>query len=304
MSGHTPMSLERAIEAYQRFWIEGASTVLKSLSPSAVSAEALTPDSLDEGCQLWTHEGRWVRYGATEPLSGELALLVSRGSAEKVAQIPGLEIAEDPTGPDGARKDPLVVLLGKFAVAAADHMREAVGGSVAFPLQSTDAPEWAPVARFGISVTPDHSPPVAICIQVSSELAESLQQTLKSEEPESAGVGAGQANPAETDLSNIHVGLLSSVELPATLRFGETQLTLGEVMEFGAGTAVELDQPLHQQAELVVAGTVVARGEIVIVDGNFGIQIKEIAAPEVRMSGLSNDARRAFEMLSARHGKV
>ena len=63
-----------------------------------------------------------------------------------------------------------------------------------------------------------------------------------------------------------------------TLRFGQRQLPLRDVLELTTGSVVELDRQLDEPVELILDGRVVARGEAVVIDGNYGIRVTEVAA--------------------------
>ncbi len=70
--------------------------------------------------------------------------------------------------------------------------------------------------------------------------------------------------------------LVLDVELNVTLRFGERKLPLREVLDLGSGAVVELDRQVDEPVELILDGRVVARGEAVIIDGNYGLRITEV----------------------------
>jgi flagellar motor switch protein FliN/FliY len=69
------------------------------------------------------------------------------------------------------------------------------------------------------------------------------------------------------------------VELNVSLRFGQRQLPLREVLELASGSVVELDRQVDDPVELLLDGKVIARGEAVIVDGNYGLRVTEIPQP-------------------------
>ncbi len=73
-----------------------------------------------------------------------------------------------------------------------------------------------------------------------------------------------------------NLGLVMDVELEVTLRFGQRQLSLREVMDLASGSVVELDREVDEPVELILDGRVIARGEAVIVDGNYGVRVTEI----------------------------
>jgi flagellar motor switch protein FliN/FliY len=88
------------------------------------------------------------------------------------------------------------------------------------------------------------------------------------------------SSPAAGDAAqpNAHLDLLLDVQLEATIRFGETQLLLRDVLAAGPGAIFELDRELNAPADLLVAGRLMARGEVVVINGNFGLRITELAA--------------------------
>ena len=69
------------------------------------------------------------------------------------------------------------------------------------------------------------------------------------------------------------------VPLNVKLRFGQRQLTLREVLELNTGSLVELDRQVEEPVDLILDGKVIARGEVVIVDGNYGMRITEVTQP-------------------------
>jgi flagellar motor switch protein FliN len=79
------------------------------------------------------------------------------------------------------------------------------------------------------------------------------------------------------------IDLLLDVELEATLRFGSRELPLGELLELGPGDVVQLDRHVTDPVDLVVADKIVARGDVVLVNGNFGLRVTEVAEPRRRL---------------------
>jgi flagellar motor switch protein FliN/FliY len=73
--------------------------------------------------------------------------------------------------------------------------------------------------------------------------------------------------------------LVMDVELNVLLRFGQRQLPLREVLDLASGSIVELDRQVDEPVELLLDGKVIARGEAVIVDGNYGLRVTEIPQP-------------------------
>jgi flagellar motor switch protein FliN len=73
--------------------------------------------------------------------------------------------------------------------------------------------------------------------------------------------------------------LVMDVELNVSLRFGQRQMPLREVLELGSGSVIELDRMVDEPVELFLDGKLIARGEAVVVDGNYGLRVTEIPQP-------------------------
>ncbi len=80
--------------------------------------------------------------------------------------------------------------------------------------------------------------------------------------------------------------LLMDVELGVMLRFGRRQTTLHEVLDLATGAVLELDREIQEPVDLVLNGRIIARGEVVVVDGNYGLRVTEVASPQQRVNSL------------------
>ncbi len=66
------------------------------------------------------------------------------------------------------------------------------------------------------------------------------------------------------------------VPLNVTLRFGQRSMRLRDVLELSTGSLVELDRGVEEPVDLILGDRVIARGEVVILDGNYGLRVQEI----------------------------
>ena len=82
------------------------------------------------------------------------------------------------------------------------------------------------------------------------------------------------------------IELLLDVELDAALRFGCREMPLGEILDLGPGDVVQLDRRVSDPVDLVVGDKIVARGEVVLVNGNFGLRVTEVASPKMRLESI------------------
>ena len=87
----------------------------------------------------------------------------------------------------------------------------------------------------------------------------------------------GKAKTALVDPANLQ--LVMDVELNVSLRFGQCQLPLRDVLDLTSGSVIELDRDVDDPVELLLDGKVIARGEAVIIDGNYGLRVTEIPEP-------------------------
>jgi len=79
---------------------------------------------------------------------------------------------------------------------------------------------------------------------------------------------------------------LLDIEVEARIQFGSREMSLSEVLELHAGDVLELDRLVSDPVDLLVGDRIVARGEVVVVGGNFGLQITEVSVPKPRLESV------------------
>ncbi len=77
--------------------------------------------------------------------------------------------------------------------------------------------------------------------------------------------------------------LLLEVELPVSVSFGRAQVALKDVLKLTTGSIVELNRRINEPVEVIVNNCVIARGEVVVVDGNFGVRIQQVISRQERL---------------------
>ena len=85
---------------------------------------------------------------------------------------------------------------------------------------------------------------------------------------------AGGASRSPRDLR-----LLADVEVHLSVQLGRVRLPMRELLALDAGSVVELDRSAESPVDVLVNGTLVARGEVVVVEGEFGVRITSIVEP-------------------------
>lgn len=82
------------------------------------------------------------------------------------------------------------------------------------------------------------------------------------------------------------IDLLLDVSLQVSVELGRARMTIGEVLALRAGSVVELDKLAGEPADILVNGTLIARGEVVVVDEKFGVRVIEIVPTPRRLASL------------------
>lgn len=150
------------------------------------------------------------------------------------------------------------------------------------------------------------TPAMEVCVSLTVQLADSqhrihfgwnsaVQQVLAppAETKPAQAAPAAAAQPASPQKQNSAavensrtLGLLLEVELPVSVSFGRAQLPLKDVLKLNSGSIVELNRAIAEPVEVIVNNCVIARGEVVVVEGNYGVRIKQIISKEERLRTL------------------
>ena len=85
-------------------------------------------------------------------------------------------------------------------------------------------------------------------------------------------------NEGLASISGKDFEVLRKTDLQLTMRFGTRTLTLKDVLGLSSGSIIKLDREVQAPADLMLGEKIVGRGEVVIVDGNFGVRVTEVAS--------------------------
>ncbi len=141
------------------------------------------------------------------------------------------------------------------------------------------APSAAPSAPAPSNLTPPPPPPSPPVAQDAS-----ADSGGGNEPSRSAPRGVGGSVFAST--GNRVLDLLLDVPLTITIELGRTRMSIRKILEMGPGSIVEMERMLGEPVDLLVNDKVVAKGEVVVVDENFGIRIISLVTPEERIKFL------------------
>jgi flagellar motor switch protein FliN/FliY len=126
----------------------------------------------------------------------------------------------------------------------------------------------------GLSVVPlaaaDPQAELHVLLFFSPQLLESVSSVLGK---------VAEQNVEGADAPSYNLRLVMDVELNVSLRFGQRRMPLSDLLELSSGSIVELDRTVDEPVELYLDGKLIARGEAVVVDGNYGLRVTEIPQP-------------------------
>ena len=99
--------------------------------------------------------------------------------------------------------------------------------------------------------------------------------------------GSNPANKADlTEEETKNIGLLLDVKMPIHVKIGSKKMLVKDVVNMDIGSIIELEQLANEPLEVFVDNKMVAKGEVVIIDGNFGVQITHIGTRKERLMAL------------------
>jgi flagellar motor switch protein FliN/FliY len=133
---------------------------------------------------------------------------------------------------------------------------------------------------FTLRVADEDLPGVSLAIDTS--LLEILSRR-ESPDPVQAPANAEAAAADAAVAPHPTLEILMDVEMPVSVSFGRTQIRLQDVLKLITGSIIELDRRIVEPVEVVVNNCVIARGEVVVVDGNYGVRIQEIVSRRERL---------------------
>ena len=87
----------------------------------------------------------------------------------------------------------------------------------------------------------------------------------------------------EQQFSESRIDVILDIDLPVVVRFGHTELPLRTLTRLGPGSVIDLGRSPDDPVEVMVSDRVIARGEVVIVGGNYGIRILDVVSTTERM---------------------
>jgi flagellar motor switch protein FliN len=246
----TTSALEGLVERCRKSWSDALSRAMGAACEVQVVRESNPLAEAMPVCVILNAEGA---------LSGQAAIVIDQRNANFLAARLG--------GKAGTQAVQELVRQ-TIALAIGDFQKQF--GATRAQLAAGAAPSWRPQTVLTF-LAPNGGPqPLRAHLLLSAEI-----ENVNPPAPEQLMPAAPSPNPR--DVAGRNMSLVMGVQLEVTLRFGRKKLPLKQLLELNAGTVVELDKRVHEPVELLLKDRVFARGEVVIVDGHYGLRITEVA---------------------------
>ncbi len=246
----------------------------KSLSDalSRASATDWNVTVSDDQARATEDSSLWYGLTASGAVNGSAAIQLRAEDALQLAQKL-LKETEPAAELNPNHKQSIATLFGKVSEQFAKNL-QSLGFEITSQIGPIEAPRWrGPAITLAVSETTPGS--LTIMVQFDADMLASI----------SAQPPRGLPAEASPSVTKPQVGgdnnldLLLGVDLNLTLRFGQRTLTLREIMDLSSGSIIELDRQVQEPADLLLGDKLIARGEVVVVDGNYGLRITELAEP-------------------------
>jgi flagellar motor switch protein FliN len=203
-----------------------------------------------------------VRLTFEGPLTGTLSVGLEADDAATLARlVMGLEDAP----PAPAISDTLIELCSQAITSLGDR-EDFKGLRLAASHVVGDSPPGTP-ARFAVSAGDRFSG--GLLLWDKSVVAARPREAV-------GGSALGPSTPANLDM-------ILDIDLPLSIRFGQTEMTLGELTALGPGSVIDLGRAPEDPVDVLVHGRLVARGEVVVVSGNYGVRITDVISAADRL---------------------
>ena len=87
--------------------------------------------------------------------------------------------------------------------------------------------------------------------------------------------------------NNANLDVILNIPVQVSLELGRTKMDLRDLLQLGQGSVVELERMIDEPLDVLVNGTLVAHGEVVVVDNKFGIRLTDVVSPEKRVQSFN-----------------
>lgn len=242
-------------------WRRAAQQVLTAVAeamPQIPSPEPLMPDAPTR---------QPTPTSLPDPAGAAITAYVGGSAEGKVLLVVGEDLVNALSGTPFGDVEPAQALTP-----ALESLATALGGRLEGPATATEVRDCLDVLTGGLTVLIPLTAGDSVRVLVGVSLTEPTTPP---------GPRGDLRNDAESDkTTNWGIDMLRDVEMEVTCELGRTRMTVRQLLALAPGDVVELDRLAGAPADLLVNGTLLAHGEVVVVDESFGLRITEIVTKD------------------------
>jgi flagellar motor switch protein FliN/FliY len=267
----TNQTVDANHQSFSNAFFNALSEAITEASGSAWLMAAVPDAELDLG----EEERVRIKVTLNGSLAGEFVLEIGRDAAALLAA----KVLKEPSHPSGSKRSAaLVDLINSCSLRLQRALEQECGAfTMVCSLDVESGYDRSNCEQ--TTIGDEFSNRVPIRMYLSSALAAALSRASQSRNSTADSGQSMEPGTRKQDSSEANLEMVMDVELNVTLRFGQRQLTLREVLELTSGSVVELDRQVDEPVELLLDGLVIAKGEAVVVDGNYGLRVTEVTRP-------------------------
>ncbi|MCZ2079210.1 MAG: flagellar motor switch protein FliN [Bryobacteraceae bacterium] len=185
------------------------------------------------------------------------------------------------------RRGTYIEILGQTHSALSQTLAARLGCEVTCQ-EATESAAAADAESFSIQIHFPGSKSVPLRLAIAPGFLDTVSASRAPEPVETVAPAVRQAPGAGRDGGPPEtLDLLLEVELPVSVSFGRAYLPLKDVLRLTTGSIVELNRSVIEPVEVIVNNCVIARGEVVVVEGNYGVRIQQIIGRQERLRTLN-----------------
>ena len=230
---------------------------------------------------------------ATGAVCGEMALRLPADTAVRLAQKFLAETGPPPDAPSADHKEALEELLRQVAGQAATALGAEFRGKIQLQVAAANPGASADTA-LSLRTRDEAGTPVVMAVELGPKLVTAIRERHEANKQEAikqaAAVPASESPKIETPEPPPPVPpeaasyqRLMDVLLEVKLRFGSRRMVLRDVLALSSGMVVELDNHINTPVDLLLDGRIIAQGEVVVVDGKYGLRVTQVFDPRPSM---------------------
>lgn len=290
---------------YLQIWSETSAEVASQALATSIRVE-LEPETDSAPAAPEAEGGLWMEFTVEAPISVKQVFWLAPPDTLLLGQLFMGEEPDPQAQPTPDHGDAASELFRQIAGSAALLLKSRIGKECPIQFAGSAKPAWAPVAQAQFQWSVEGREPFKLLVQLDAEVkpaaapeeAAAADAKPSAAAPNSAPAAAAAAAapnaflpppaPSGSVIEPRNLDLLLDIDLEVAIRFGRREMILREILDLNAGSVVDFEQQVEEPVELLLGNRVIGHGEVVVVDGNYGLRVTEITSARARLNSLGS----------------